>query len=87
MGKKEKRREKRKEKFAQREACAENQPKEIENECYSNINFIQLFTIQDYSTQNSYQLIAVLDCIGKQFNTTAILNDCCNSLIVWNNCG
>ena len=52
MGKKEKRREKRKEKFAQREACAENQPKEIENECYSNINFIQLFTIQDYSTSS-----------------------------------
>ena len=40
--KREKREKKREEKFAQREACAENHAKEIEKECYSNINFIQL---------------------------------------------
>ena len=56
MGKKEKRREKRKEKFAQREACAENQPKEIENECYSNINFIQVLTIQGNSTSKQLSI-------------------------------
>eukprot|EP00956_Cyclotella_meneghiniana_P016864 scaffold27061_cov20-Cyclotella_meneghiniana.AAC.1 len=39
--KRKKKEKKREEKFAQREACAENQPKEIEKECYSNINFIQ----------------------------------------------
>mgnify|MGYP000892288505 CR=1 FL=1 len=56
MGKKEKRREKRKEKFAQREACAENQQKEIEKECYSNINFIQVFTIQGNSTSKQLSI-------------------------------
>ena len=54
--KREKREKKREEKFAQHEACAENHAKEIENECYLNINFIQLFTIQDYSTSKQLSI-------------------------------